>query len=297
MSAWRESWGSPQGQGGAPFGGGGMSFGWPPMTPMVKRIVLVTCACFLAQWIVSLVSTPASRALIEIFGLNPEEGALSWLLPFPMLWQLGTSALLHASSGLGHLFWNMFTLYMLGVMLEQAIEARRFLTHYVASVLFAGAVSLCFKFLLDVHSPSVGASGGVAGVVVAIATLQPQRRILLLFFPVTLMVVGILWVAADTFAGISEIAAHLRGEQLLSNVDHFAHIGGALYGYLAVKRQWIFRDPIEQVDAWRVASDQKRAASDAQRMDGLLDRIQKEGMSKLSESEREFLRRMSKRGR
>ena len=110
----------------------------------------------------------------------------------------------------------------------------------------------------------------------------------------------LLGAAIDAFlehlpARIDREVEHTKGAVL--EAVGLAHIGGALYGYLAVKRKWIFRDPLEQVDAWRASADQKRAAGDSRRMDALLDRIQKEGMSKLSEGERDFLRRMSKRGR
>lgn len=295
MSPWRESWGAPDDGRGGGMPPGGVRFAAPRMTPMVKQIMLVTAGAFLAHWFLSLFSPQAASAVGRFFGLNPEAGFTSWLTPLPMLWQLLTYGLLHALGDLGHIFWNMLTLYFLGVMLEEVIGSRRFLVHYMASVAVAGVFSLAFKFLLGVQIPTVGASGGVAGVVVAIATLQPKRTILLLVFPVTLMMLAILRVGADFFYGITVVAAHLRGEGVLSSADHFAHIGGAVYGFLAVKRQWIWRDPIAMVEAKRALAAQNKAAGDARRMDELLERIHKEGMTSLSERERAFLRRMSKR--
>ena len=79
------------------------------------------------------------------------------------------------------------------------------------------------------------------------------------------------------------------------NVAYMGHIGGILLGFFAVKKGWIWKDPIEARVRKKELKTEQRAQEDDVRMDELLAKIHREGMASLSKREKEFLKRMSKR--
>jgi membrane associated rhomboid family serine protease len=123
-------------------------------------------------------------------------------------WQLVTYSFLHG--GLAHLFFNMFGLYMFGSPLEQVFGARRYLVYYFSCVLTAALTQLVVLGVSGTFVPTVGASGGVFGLLLGFAMLFPNTRIVLLIPPIP------------------------------TGVAHFAHLGGMLGGFLLL-RYWGFR--------------------------------------------------------
>ena len=75
----------------------------------------------------------------------------------------------------------------------------------------------------------------------------------------------------------------------------FAHLSGALFGYLAVRRSWIWSDPVAGLGAWRDRRERERAGSERERLDELLAKINREGIQSLTGRERAFLKRVSQR--
>ena len=126
-------------------------------------------------------------------------------------------AFLHG--GAAHLGLNMFALWMFGRDCERTLGARRYLTLYFAAVLSAAAVQLVVATLARSPYPTIGASGGVFGVLLAYAVLFPARRILLLFPPIPLPA----WLFV-TLYGLIELANGVLGTA--AGVAHFAHLGG-----------------------------------------------------------------------
>ena len=143
-------------------------------------------------------------------------------------WQLLTYAFLHG--GLAHLSLNMFALWMFGRDCERALGARRYLTLYFAAVLTAAATQLAVGALTRSAHPTIGASGGVFGVLLAFAVLYPERRIMLLFPPIPLPA----WLFV-TLYGLIELTNGVIGTG--AGVAHFAHLGGML-GAGLVLRYW-----------------------------------------------------------
>jgi membrane associated rhomboid family serine protease len=137
------------------------------------------------------------------------------------VWQLLTYGLLHG--GIGHLFFNMFALYMFGLPIEQAWGSRRFVIYYVVCVLGAGIVQLITATLSGAVYPTIGASGGVFGLLLAFGMMYPNQRILLLIPPVPIrakyFVIG--YGLLTLFFGVSGT---------MGGVAHFAHLGGMLFG-------------------------------------------------------------------
>jgi membrane associated rhomboid family serine protease len=136
-------------------------------------------------------------------------------------WQLLTSGFLHGS--FAHIALNMYGLFMFGSMVERAMGARRFALLYFASVLTGSLVQLLVVTMaLDQGvAPTIGASGGVFGVMLAFAALFPHSRVMLVFPPIPMKA----WVLVAGFAAIELMAGVFGTNQ---GVAHFAHLGGML---------------------------------------------------------------------
>ena len=142
-------------------------------------------------------------------------------------WQLVTSAFLHG--GTAHLFLNMFALWMFGRDCERVLGPGRYLALYFGAVLSAALTQLVVASLSPEAYPTVGASGGVFGVLLAFATLFPDRRIMLLFPPIPMPA----WLFV-TLYGVMELLNGVFGTQ--AGVAHFAHLGGMLGAWLLLRR-------------------------------------------------------------
>jgi membrane associated rhomboid family serine protease len=197
------------------------------MTPVVLVLVVANVGIYLLQQ-----STP--DALFRHFALWPLGQHF-----FPGLgpvgfepWQLVTSAFLHDPSGLAHVGFNMFALYSFGSMVERAVGSKRFAWLYFASVLTAALVQLLVVTATadDGAVPTVGASGGVFGVLLAFAFLFPHSRVMLIFPPIPMKA----WVLVAGYAAI-ELFSGVFGT--MQGVAHFAHLGGML-GAAAILFFW-----------------------------------------------------------
>ena len=144
-----------------------------------------------------------------------------------MPWQLVTYAFLHAN--IAHLVFNMIGLWMFGRELEQLLGRRVILQLYFASVLSAAGMQLLVTSLIGSVYPTIGASGGVFGILLAYAIFFPNRIIMLLFPPIPLPA----WLFVTLYAGI-ELTLGVTGTQ--AGVAHFAHLGGMAGGYLVIRR-------------------------------------------------------------
>lgn len=145
-------------------------------------------------------------------------------------WQVLTYAFLHA--GFFHLAFNMFGLWMFGSPIERHFGARRFLLYFVTCAIAAALTQLIVLNVTNTFIPTLGASGGVFGLLLAYAVLFPRERILLLVPPVP--------VPARVFAGVYAGIELLLGLGGPGTVAHFAHLGGMLGGVLLLW-QWKVR--------------------------------------------------------
>jgi membrane associated rhomboid family serine protease len=263
----------------------GVPFAAPALTRMVKRILIVTVGVFLVQQL-GLGSSRAGQLFAEAFAPVPDQ----WRAWFPLvpLWQLVSYGFLHGH--VWHILHNMLFLYFLGTMLEEALGGRRFLVFYLASIALAGLCQLVLGLALGQSLPIIGASGGVLAIVCAMATLRPTLRVIFIIVPLTLRTLALIYVAIDLFSVIQELRFGAGG-----GVARFAHLSGALFGYLAVRRAWIWSDPAAGISAWRVRRQRDRVGSEKERLDALLEKINREGIHSLSGREKAFLKRVSQR--
>jgi len=186
--------------------------------PNVIFILLV------ANGIVFAVQQMSPRFMVINFGLWPagEPGS-----PF-MPWQLITYGFLHGN--LTHIFFNMFGLWMFGRELEMIMGQKRFLTYFFTCVVGAGIVQLIVAATQGGLYPTVGASGGVFGILLAYGMAFPNRMVMLIFPPIPMKAkyFVICYGLLELYLGVSGGAP---------GVANFAHLGGMLFGF-GLLRYW-----------------------------------------------------------
>lgn len=180
---------------------------------------------------------PATQAIIGlnvvIYVLESSMGGFGqfalWPLDSPAFapWQVVTYAFLHG--GLMHIFFNMFAVYMFGSTLEQFFGTRFYVLLYAVSVVTAAVVQLGVNEIMGSPYPTVGASGGVFGLLLAFGMYFPQQRIMLIFPPIAMPA----WVAVTAYGALA-LFFGVTGTQ--AGVAHFAHLGGMLGAFLVI--QW-----------------------------------------------------------
>jgi membrane associated rhomboid family serine protease len=150
------------------------------------------------------------------------------------VWQIVTYAFLHSTTQFAHIAFNMFGLWMFGTEVERTVGARQLLICYFASVVTAALSQLFVPMLLGAEpEATIGASGGVFGLLLAYAYLFPKRKVIPLIPPIPMPA----WLFATLYAGL-ELVLGVTGSQ--ASVAHFAHLGG-MVGSALVILQWRLR--------------------------------------------------------
>ncbi len=201
-----------------------ISFSFPPFAGWVKRIILACSGTFLAEQILYRVFRVSLRPIDEWFALIPLDVMRG------EVWQVVTYSLLHAN--FGHLFFNMLTLWFIGAYLEQDWGARRFIECYTFCVVGAALVTIGVSYThflgMNEGQGTVGASGGIFGLLMAFGILYADQEMFMFPLPFRIKakyLVGI-WIAIAIFAIF---------DPSQSGVANFAHLGGLLFGFLYVK--------------------------------------------------------------
>jgi membrane associated rhomboid family serine protease len=156
----------------------------------------------------------------------PVDGLALWPLGVNFApWQPVTYAFLHANEI--HLFFNMFALWMFGRQIEYVWGSQRFLIFYFVTVVGAAIAQLIVAAVQGGIYPTVGASGGVFGVLLAFGMLFPNQRVMLIFPPVILPAkyFVLIYGALELYFGVSGTSP---------GVAHFAHLGGMVFGWLLI---------------------------------------------------------------
>ena len=189
------------------------------LTPAIQALILTNVIVYVAQSVM--------EGLTGALALWPiGSGAFG-------LWQVVTYAFLHG--GVSHLAFNMFGLWMFGTDLERVWGPKRLLVLYFVSVLGAAAAQLVVAAMRGSVYPTVGASGGLFGILVAFAMVFPTRKIVPLIPPIPMPapVFVALYGALELLFGVTDSFA---------GVAHFAHLGGLAAGWLLV-RYWSGKPP------------------------------------------------------
>ncbi|MEO8165294.1 MAG: rhomboid family intramembrane serine protease, partial [Betaproteobacteria bacterium] len=171
--------------------------------------------------------TVMGNVLFQWFALWPGAGPGLAAVPILTFWQLVTYSFLH--SGLMHLAFNMFALWMFCGELERVWGPRRVAKAYFASVVSGALAQLLVGGLfVPAGGPVVGASAGVFGILLAYALVFPNRTIVLLIPPIPMpaRVFVLLYALLELVLGVTGTQA---------GVAHFAHLGGLLGGWLVYR--------------------------------------------------------------
>lgn len=224
--------------------------------PVVKNLIIVNVLLLVATFVLE----QAGVNLYTFLGLF-----------FPasenfMLHQIFTHMFMHG--GLTHIFFNMFALWMFGRVLESVWGPKRFLTYYLVTGLGAAVLHTLVNYFeyqsvmaklspdqieyvrevgsniwtegknftdpqlsklnMILNTPTVGASGAVFGILLGFGMLFPNTQLMLLFPPIPIK-------AKYFVIGYGVLELYLGFSQPGSNVAHFAHIGGMLFGFIMIK--------------------------------------------------------------
>ena len=224
------------------------------ISPVVKNLLLINILFYIAQWTI-----PTFTQNLELYPISSED-----FKP----WQLATHFFMHSPYSIGHIFFNMFALVIFGSQLERVWGPQRFLGYYISCALGAAllhlGVTYCRIHNIEInlstedlelfrntaydafqkgmnfkdpilaqlnllhHTPMLGASGAVFGLLTAFGYLFPNTELMLLFPPIPIkakyFVIG--YAALELYLGVSNNPS--------DNVAHFAHLGGALIGIIIV---------------------------------------------------------------
>jgi len=232
----------------------GYGRGFLNMTPVVKNIILVNVVVFVAYYIGARAFNIDLRGILGIY--FPKSDSFT-----PV--QVISHMFMHAD--FMHIFFNMYALFIFGQALENVWGPKRFLTYYLvtglgALLLHESVIAIQYYNLAKMlspealqtiinegssgdypnmimqtmqgilNTPTMGASGAVFGVLLAFGILFPNTQLMIIFPPIP--------IKAKYFVliyGVLELV--LAFAQPGSNIAHFAHLGGMLFGYLLI-RYW-----------------------------------------------------------
>ena len=189
-----------------------------------SAIPTIIFALLIANGVVFALQQLSPRFMMINFALWPAGPAQSPFMP----WQLMTYGFLHGN--LTHIFFNMFGLWMFGRDLELLMGSKRFLIYFFTCVVGAGVIQLIVAGIQGGLYPTVGASGGVFGILLAYGLTYPNRMVMLIFPPIPMKAKYFV-----LFYGLLELYLGVSGNA--PGVANFAHLGGMLFGFLLL-RYW-----------------------------------------------------------
>jgi membrane associated rhomboid family serine protease len=205
-----------------------LSLSLPPFTKAVKWLVITNAAVYLLLELLKAVVPSLGGELTLALALIPAAVMHGWIF------QLVTYSFVHA--GVLHILFNMLGLWMFGAQLESDWGYKRFLEFYFFCVIGAALTTIAVSYTgvggVVPLTPTVGASGGVLGILMAFGMLYGNQEIML--FPIPISIRAKYFVAGVAFITLVE-AISASGAGRGSNVAYIAHLGGLLFGFLYVK--------------------------------------------------------------
>lgn len=215
------------------------------LTPVVKNLLIINVIFYLAMWLLR-----NNVNMLQIFS------AFYFDSPLFKPWQVITYMFMHDPSDIMHIIGNMFALFIFGPALEGVMGSKRFFNfyficgigalfcnmavqaievHHIAGVYTvsssnAAIGSLDVYKLRELYSePILGASGAIFGILLAFAMIFPNVELMLLFFPIPIKAKYFvsLYVLFELYSGVRQNPG--------DSVAHFAHLGGALFGFILIK--------------------------------------------------------------
>ncbi len=225
------------------------------------------------------------------------------------IWRLLTAGFCHDRNSIWHLLINMVFLWVFGRRLEDRYGREEFGLFYVASLIFSSLVFVGMALYAGSHTPAMGASGAIWGIVALYALLYPYESVYVYFFPVQIRILAGIYFLADLHPLLLTLSGEPRFDE---GVAHAAHVGGAIFGFLYWYRNLELLPLLGREPRRRIFRPSRRWKSDAepriikmqprvrtfasedetaieQQMDRVLERISQEGEDSLSQEDREIL--------
>jgi len=248
----------------------------------IKYLIIANIIVFVLQ--------NTSPTILNAFALQRDA-----VFPSFQIWRFVTYGFCHSTASLGHIFFNMFVLWMFGRSVEPILGSREFLVFYLIGVVISGICHVAIS-----GAPVIGASGGVMAVVFLTAMHFPRMTVLLMFIlPIELRWLAVLYALIDVFGVINPGGDH---------VAHVAHLGGAAFGvaykyfgwnltqkFDAKLKSFKLKQSARQKNL-RVYSEPDSKLSKAkldEKVDAILEKISREGESSLTDQERALLKEAS----
>ena len=198
------------------------SFG-PPLTRMVKRLIIVTAAAFAVTNILGALPFDTTQLYLQVFP-RALLGLVPWLVIHRLfVWQMVTYLFLHG--GWLHIIFNLFALWMFGSDLESLWGGKKFLFYFFLTGIGAGL--FCVLLQPSNQIPTIGCSGAIFGLLLAYGMIFPDRPIYLY------MIIPIKAKWFVVIMGVMEFVASYSDAG--SDVSHIAHLGGMLFGFLYLR--------------------------------------------------------------
>ncbi|MCI0349222.1 MAG: rhomboid family intramembrane serine protease [Acidobacteriales bacterium] len=203
----------------------GTVLSFPPFTWAVMWIIAINLAIYITVLLLDKGNFYPSLSAILKYGALVPAAVVSkgWI------WQTVTYAFVHMS--FLHFLYNMFTIWMFGATMEQTWGTKRFLQLYSSGVIGAALVTIAVSYSgvlgLSPGTITIGASGGVYGILLAFAMTFPESEIMMFPFPMTMK--------AKYYVAILILFTLLSSTAEQSGVAHAAHLGGLVFAYLYLK--------------------------------------------------------------
>ena len=200
-----------------------MPISFPPFTKAVKWLIILNTVIFVLQRFLEAVRLPQLASLFDYLALVPVA------VLHGHVYQLVTYAFLH--TGLGHIFFNMLTLWFLGSLLESDRGTRWFLQLYFVGAVGAALTTIALSYAgflrLTPYTATEGASGAIFALLIGIAVLMGEMEFWM--FPLPFQI------KAKWMAAIWIIIALLGSISGGGSIAYVAHLGGIFFGYAFVK--------------------------------------------------------------
>ncbi|MBW4891184.1 rhomboid family intramembrane serine protease [Mucilaginibacter sp. HMF5004] len=213
------------------------------LTPVVKNLLIINVIFYLATFLLG-----------ERFNMVEHFSAFYFNSPLFKPWQIITYMFMHG--GFMHILFNMIGLFTIGPILEQTMGSKRFFNYYFICGIGALALHMAVQAFevhqltgtfmashLDITDPAIlskleaiyygpvlGASGSIFGILIAFAMIYPDMELMIIPIPIPIkakyFAVG--YIVIELFSGVNPMQAN-------DGVAHFAHLGGALFGFIMIR--------------------------------------------------------------
>ena len=267
---------------------------------IVEKLIYINIALFVLTLFVGVFGDwfkSSSNFLIQWFSLKSE---FNTFLTQP--WTIISYGFLHA--GFIHILFNLIALFYIGNLFLEYFSQKELLTFYIFGTIFGGLLFLFSHNIIPLFKdslvPLVGASAGISAIFIGIATYIPKYQLKIRFIGfVDLWKLAAIWIALD----LIQLSGNNAG-------GHFAHIGGALFGFLYVsfasntridilkpiKDLFIKKEkPLKTVYKSKTRTKSNTPNTNQQQIDAILDKISKSGYETLSKEEKAFLFQQGKK--